>query len=92
VIDVAAAPLHGALVSVVQMKIIHLRKERVFLGLFVTRMIVGFQPKSGWVLSGPGDFTLHKKGHVLMALYPRDGISTDGKGSLDRLQPESSTL
>jgi len=86
VIDVTVAPLSGPLASVVQMKIIYLRKEKVFLGLYVNRLIASFRSKSGWQLSGPGDFTLNKEGHVLGAVYPRDGVSKDGKVSLDRKQ------
>lgn len=84
VLDVAFEGLNGALASVVQMRVIHLPEEKVFLGLYVNRMMVRFPPKSGWMLGGPGDWTKEQKGHVLKAIYPRDIIPVEGLGSLNR--------
>jgi hypothetical protein len=83
-LDVALEGLSGALASVVQLKIICLPEEKVFLGLSVNRGMISFPAKSGWTLNGPGDFTRERKGHVLMGIYPRDGIATEGRGSLNR--------
>lgn len=83
-LDVALGPLNVGLASVVQLKVLHLPEEKVFLGLFVNRMVINYPPKSGWILNGPGDFTWDRKGHVLMGVYPRDAIPTEGRGSLDR--------
>ncbi|MGA2075414.1 MAG: hypothetical protein ABSH52_18145 [Terriglobia bacterium] len=88
-LDVALEPVSGGgrLLSVVQLKVIHLPKEKVFLGLFVNRQKTNFPPKSGWILHGPGDFTGNRNGHVLMDIYPRDVIPVEGRGSLDRTHP-----
>jgi len=86
-LDVALESLSGSLVSVVQLKVIHLQEEKVFLGLFVNRVTTKFQSISGWMLNGPGDFARNRKGHVLMAIYPRDRIPVEGRDSLDRTVP-----
>jgi hypothetical protein len=87
VVDVALEGLSGPLVSVVQLKVVHLRREKVFLGLFVNRLVTHFPSESGWNISGPGDYTIERKGHVLIASYPRDGIPVLGRPSLDRTSP-----
>jgi hypothetical protein len=84
VIDAAIEGLNGSLAAVVRLKVIHLREERVFLGVFVNRVITSFVSKSGWCLQGPGDYTRDRKGHVLMGIYPREMIPVGGRGSLDR--------
>lgn len=61
--------LGGRLTSVVQLKAIELREEKVFLGLMVNRVIATFPAKSEWTLNGPGDFTMERRGHVLMGIY-----------------------
>jgi hypothetical protein len=83
-LDVMLEPLNRLLFSVVQLKIVHLPEEEVFLGLFVNRMVANFPTESGWILNGPGDYTQDQKGHVLMGVYPRDMIPVEGRGSLDR--------
>jgi hypothetical protein len=86
-IEVALEPLSGQLVSIVQLRVIHLPEEEVFLGLFVNRMMTSFSPQSGWILNGPGDFTRDQKGHVLMGMYPRGSTPVGSRGSLDRTPP-----
>jgi hypothetical protein len=71
-LDVASLGLGGFLSPVVQMQVIHLRQEQMFLGLYVNRMMVAFPPKSGWALAGPRGNTQNRKGHVLMATYAAD--------------------
>ena len=81
-LDVALEPLSGNLVSVVQLKVIHLPGEKVILGIFVNRVVTNFPAKSGWILNGPGNFTKIQRGHVLMGVYPRDMIPVEGRSSI----------
>lgn len=83
-LEVTLEGLSGHMTSVVQQKVIDLREERVFLGLFVSRVMTDFPSRSGWTLNGPGDFTRERKGHVLMGIYPREAIDVLGRDSLDR--------
>lgn len=83
-VEVAAERLGPAMMSVQTMSLLHLPREKVFLGLVVNRAIVRFPSASGWSLQGPGDWRPGSPGHVLMALYPRDSISVAGRPSLDR--------
>lgn len=91
VLEVVLERLNGPLVSIVQLKVIYLPGEAVFLGLFVNRVITNFPSKSGWTLNGPGDWTTNRRGYVLHGTYPRLGIPVQGKGSLDRTPSEGST-
>lgn len=84
VLDVALEGLNPPWVSVVELKVIHLPAEKVFLGLFVNHIKSSGRPKSGWSMNGPGDWTMQQKGHVLMGSYPRTDYSVAGQGSLDR--------
>jgi hypothetical protein len=84
IVDIALEGLNGPLASVVQMRVIHLPEEKVFLGLYVNRIRVQFPSTSGWILGGPGDWNKDRKGHVLKAIYPRDGIPVDSLSSLSR--------
>jgi hypothetical protein len=70
--------------SIVELKTIYLKEERVHLGLYVERFIAEFPVKSGWILHGPGNYTTSQSGYVLQAVYPRDLIPVEGRGSLDR--------
>jgi len=70
--------------SIVELKVIHLLVEKLYLGLYVERWIGRWPVKSGWSLHGPGDFTRYQPGYVLQAIYPRDVIPVEGRGSLDR--------
>lgn len=83
-VDVAIEPLWGQLVSIKRLSIIRLSKEKVSLGLAVNSMIVDFPPASGWALSGPGDWTHERKGHVLQGIYPREPYPVNGFPSINR--------
>lgn len=83
-LDVAIEPLNGPLISVKRLSILHLPKEKVFLGVAINRFIHGFPSISGWVFSGPGDWTSERKGYVLMGVYPREQIDVEGRPTLDR--------
>jgi hypothetical protein len=87
IVDMALERISGGLLAIVQLKLIHLRREKVFLGLFVSRLLTHFPSKSGWSLNGPGNFTRTKKGHVLVAGYPRVGASVEGSEPLDWKSP-----
>jgi hypothetical protein len=84
IVSVSLEPLSGALSSVVELKIIDLPEEQVYLGLFVNRFMTKFNSPSGWALSGPGDFTAEKAGHALVAIYPRDVFPAKAEHSLNR--------
>lgn len=84
VLDVALEGLYGPWVSVVELKVVHLPVEKVFLGLMVNHFKSSGRPKSGWSISGPGDWTMQQKGHVLMASYPAMKVAIGGRDSLDR--------
>jgi hypothetical protein len=90
VIDVALAEsVSYRNAAVVQLKVIHLRKEKIFLGVLVNRLVTDFPSKSGWYLHGPGDYREDRSGHVLMGTYPREMINREGQKSLDRTPPGS---
>lgn len=91
ILEIAAEPASGRMVSVIQLKVMHLIKEKVFLGAFVNAMRANFRSKSGWILNGPGNHIGGRRGHVLMAVYPRGDIPTAGRASLDRGQTEGVT-
>jgi hypothetical protein len=84
ILTAAIEGINGPLASVVRFKTLHLTAESVFLGLYVSRCVVGFPAASGWTINGPGDYTAEKPGHALMAIYPRPGIPVEGLDSLDR--------
>ena len=69
-----------------RLKVIHLQAEQVYLGLYVECFIGKWPSKSGWSISGPGNYTMYQDGYVLRATYPRDVIPIEGRGSLDRTQ------
>jgi hypothetical protein len=73
--------------SMVELKTIHLEAERVYLGLHIERIVGKYPVKSGWSLHGPGNYTAYQSGYVLQAIYPRDLIPVEGRGSLDRTPP-----
>lgn len=84
VCDVAIDHLNGPLACVMRLKVVRLQNENVFLGLAMNRAVLSFPSSSGWMINGPGDYTAAKKGHVLMACYPRNSIPVVGRPSLDR--------
>ena len=84
VLEVALEGLNPPWVSVLELKVVHLPAEKVFLGLLLNRFKFSGGPKSGWAINGPGDWTMQQKGHVLMASYPAMKAAVAGRGSLDR--------
>ena len=74
-LDVALEPLNLPLVSIVQLKVLYLPKEKVFMGVFVNHVKFNAEPKSGWMLYGPWDFSRTKKG------TPRFGDLSSGWNS-----------
>jgi hypothetical protein len=83
VLEAALEGLNPPWVSVVELKVVHLPAERVFLGLLLNHYKTSEGPKSGWMINGPGDWTLQQKGHVLMGSYPAMKAAGGGRGSLD---------
>lgn len=72
--------------SIVQLKTIHLKKERVYLGMYVSRIVGNWQGvKSGWHLAGPGNYNQYQSGYVLRAVYPAGPIPVEGREALDRV-------
>jgi hypothetical protein len=84
VLEAALEGLNPPWVSVVELKVVHLPAEKVFLGLILNRIKSSGGPKSGWYINGPGDWTMQQKGHVLMGSYPATITAVRGRGSLDR--------
>jgi len=82
--DMTVQPMNGALAAVVQMKVIHLSQEKVFLGIYINAFIGHFPSSSGWVLGGAGSWGKDRVGHVLKGVYPRELIPVDGRACLDR--------
>jgi hypothetical protein len=83
-VDTTIGCLNGAIASVVRMKVIHLPKEEVFLGVYVNAFRGYFPSPSGWVLGGAGSWGKDRPGHVLKGIYPRDFFSQPHSGSVDR--------
>jgi hypothetical protein len=87
VMDYVLNPISGGTSgSVVELKVIYLEEEKVHLGLHVERFVGRWPIKSGWPMSGPGNYTAFQSGYVLQAIYPREGIPLEGRPSLDRKQ------
>jgi hypothetical protein len=85
VLDIAADACYGRWFNVVQLKVLRLRKEKVFLGAFSNSVQAEFRSKSGWILNGPGTMRgPGMRGHNLMAIYPRDADLSAGRSPLDR--------
>ncbi len=64
VLNVALEGLSPPWVSVMERKIVLLPEEKVFLGLAVNPFKATGNPKSGWWINEPGDWTTEKTGHV----------------------------
>lgn len=73
----------GVAGSVVTLKTVRLEAERVYLGLYVECWAGEHPSKSGWIMSGPGNWNANQIGYVLGAVYPRDHIPIEGRPSLD---------
>ncbi|MDR3715887.1 MAG: hypothetical protein P4L51_24000 [Puia sp.] len=84
VLEAAIEGLNPPWISVVKLKVVHLPTEKVFLGLLLNHFKTSGSPKSGWSISGPGDWNMQQKGHVLMASYPAMKAAIKGRDSLDR--------
>jgi hypothetical protein len=80
--------LNGPIGSVLEMVAISLPEEKMFLGLCVNCFKAKLQSDSGWLFSGPGDYTQNRRGHVLMGIYPRTEIPVGEETSLQQ-KPES---
>jgi hypothetical protein len=50
-------------------------------------LIGKFRSKSGWAMSGPGNWTSNQTGYVLGAVYPRDLVPVEQWRSLDYRPP-----
>jgi hypothetical protein len=64
ILDAAIEGLNGPISSVVQLSVLPLPKDQVFLGIIVNHISASNPSRSGWILSGPGDYTKDQKGHV----------------------------
>jgi hypothetical protein len=83
--DIAIDPSYGHWLNVIQLKAMHLREEKVFLGAYVNAVRSSFKEKSGWALAGPGTVRAPGgRGHNLMAFYPRIPETATGRAPLDR--------
>ena len=61
-----------ASMGVIDMSVIELPNQPIFLGAFANRCKTNFSSTSGWSLSGPGRFDQKTKlGHFLWACYPK---------------------
>lgn len=90
IIEVAAETLNGRLMSVVEMKVLALETEVVLLGVYANAFKHQYPVSSGWMINGPGDHAAGRRGHVLMAIYPREGIPAAGRESLARNAADAS--
>jgi len=63
-------PLNGPMGAVLELVTISLPEEKMFLGLCVNCFNQRHKADSGWLFSGPGDWTRDRRGHVLMGIYP----------------------
>lgn len=85
VMDYVLHPISGATPgSVVELKMIYLEEENLYLGLHIERFVGDWPSKSGWSMSGPGTYNASQIGYVLNALYPRELIPVQGRPALDR--------
>lgn len=79
------APTAGVPGSIVRLKTIQLKEERLYLGLRIERLVGDWKDvKSGWHLSGPGNYTQYQNGYVLQAFYPSGPIPIADRPALDR--------
>jgi hypothetical protein len=64
-----------ASMGVIEMRIIELPDQPVFLAGFASRCQTSFPSSSGWCLCGPGEVSLTGLGRILQAFYPNPGFS-----------------
>lgn len=74
-----------ASMGVIEMRIIELPGQPIFLAGFASRCRPRFSTPSGWVLGGPGEVDETGLGRVLHAFYPNQGFPTPAT-SLNRKQ------
>ena len=87
VLNIAADLCYGPWFNVLQLKLLRLAKEKMYLGACVNAMRTSFRAKSGWVLQGPGTVrSAGMRGHQLLGIYPRDSDMGVGRSALDRNQ------
>jgi len=84
IVEVNTEMLNSSMASVVKLKVVRFSRELVFLGLMTNRAVTKYRSTSGWILNGPGDFTLTRRGHVLMGIYPREDVP-DTNRTLNRV-------
>jgi hypothetical protein len=73
-ITVAMEPLNPPIASVLDLAVIFVPEEKIFLGLCVYRLNAQVESESGWLFHGPGNYTLDGRGHMLMGIYPQTEI------------------
>lgn len=76
-ITASLEPLNSPIASVMDLVVLSLPEEKLFLGLYVSRFHIPVKSESGWLLSGPGDWSAAGRGHVLMGIYPRTEIPSE---------------
>jgi hypothetical protein len=70
--------------ATLELYVIPLPNQPVFLGVFAGRVGVSFDVPSGWTLNGPGYRDQTGRGRVLMAFYPRLPMMDEDKaGTMD---------
>lgn len=72
--------------GVIELAVIELPKQPLFIGAFVSRCKASFPTASGWCIAGPGTCDANGVGHVLHAFYPREGMDITTSVSLNREQ------
>lgn len=78
--------------AAIDLKVIDLPGQDVLLAGFVSHQHVKFPSPSGWVLNGPGSRAIDGKGHSLIAFYPRVAKLAEGRSSLDRFAPATTSV
>lgn len=73
-----------ASMAVVDMAVVPLEHQQVFIALFVSRGRTTFNQPSGWTMQGPGQADSSGRGHSMHAFYPREAIPTETATTLNR--------
>jgi hypothetical protein len=74
IITASLEQLNGPVGAVIDLVAISLPEEKLVLGLHVSRVHIPIEFDSGWLLAGPGDWAIDRRGHILMGMYPRGEI------------------
>lgn len=80
-----------ASMGVIELTVIELPNQPVFIASFASRCSLSFPSTSGWTFAGPGNCDTNGHGHCLQAFYPRDGMITTNARSLNREVKEITT-